>query len=51
MTNIDLINYLMDLFRDYMQFYLPVFGVMAGIHLILNMLWAACFGAFDKGGR
>lgn len=51
MTNLDLIEFIMDLFRDYMQFYLPVFGIFGGLHLTLNMLWSALFGAFDRGGR
>lgn len=50
MTNIELIGALFELFRSYFTFLLPVFGVMAGVHLIFNLLWSVLFKPFDHIG-
>ena len=47
MTNTELIAQLMQLFSDYMVFMMPVLGVLAGVHLILNWLWSILFRPFD----
>jgi hypothetical protein len=47
MTNTELIAQLVTLFSAYMTFMLPVIGILAGIHLILNWVWSILFRPFD----
>lgn len=48
MTNYDLINVLLNLFREYFVFMLPVFGVMAGLNIIFRLIYLAMFRPFDR---
>lgn len=47
MTNVELISELFSMFREYFVYFFPVFGVLAGVHLVLNWLWSICFRPFD----
>lgn len=47
MTNTELVNELMQLFTSYFTFFMPIFGVFAAVHLVINLLWAVTFGQFD----
>lgn len=50
MTNTELVAALFELFQSYFTYFLPVFGLLAGVHLILNLLWSVLFKPFDHIG-
>lgn len=48
MTNSEMVSVLIAMFRDYFTFLLPVMGLLAGVHVIVRLLWSVTFKPFVR---
>lgn len=48
MINTELIQTLVYMFRDYFIYFMPVFGVFAGMNLIVKWMYSFMFKPFNK---
>lgn len=51
MTNTELVTYMANLFGDYIRYFLPLYGLFAGVNIVIKWTYSFTFRPFNSLGR
>ena len=51
MTNLEVLEIILDIIREYMMFLIPIIGVLAGVTYVTSFLLSVTLRATQRSGR
>lgn len=48
MENTELVMFVADLFGEYIRYFLPIYGLLAGVNIIIKWIYSFTFRPFNK---
>ncbi len=48
MTNTELVSVIIDMLREYFTFFMPIYGLLAGVNIVIKWIYSFTFRPFNK---